>query len=188
MLRRCRLFCFWLILAGGGHAGPELTAPGTVIMLRHAHAPGTGDPAGFDLADARTQRNLDARGRTQARELGRRLRAAGLADARVFTSEWHRCRETAALLALGPVETLPALNSFFARPDDRVRLMAALHDWLRTRPPDAAPVVLVTHQVNITALTGHYPADASGVVLQLNGTAQPRRVGLFPAGEDSMTR
>ncbi|MEY3774109.1 MAG: hypothetical protein RLZZ129_889 [Verrucomicrobiota bacterium] len=184
MLRRCRLFCFWLILAGGGHAAPELTAPGTVIMLRHAHAPGTGDPAGLDLADARTQRNLDERGRAQARELGRRLRAAGLADARVFTSEWHRCRETAALLALGPVEILPALNSFFARPNDRVRLMAALHDWLRTRPPDAAPVVLVTHQVNITALTGHYPADASGVVLQLNGTAQPRRVGLFPAGED----
>ncbi len=184
MLRRCRLLCFWLILAGGAHAGPDLTAPGTVIMLRHAHAPGTGDPAGFDLADGRTQRNLAERGRAQARELGRRLRAAGLADAQVFTSEWHRCRETAALLALGPVETLPALNSFFARPGERDRLMAALRDWLRTRPPDAAPVVLVTHQVNITALTGHYPAEGSGVVLQLNGTAQPRRVGLFPPGED----
>jgi broad specificity phosphatase PhoE len=181
MRRAYRLLFLWLTLAGGVQAAPDLTAPGTVILLRHAHAPGTGDPAGFDLADGRTQRNLDERGRAQARDLGRRLRSAGLGNAPVFTSEWHRCRETAALLGLGPVEILPALNSFFARPDDRERLMAALRGWLRDRPPESAPAVLVTHQVNITALTGHHPAAGGGVVLRLDGTENPRRVGLLPA-------
>jgi len=90
-----------------------LAAPGGVGLMRHARAPGTGDPPGFRLGDCATQRNLDDGGRGQARELGERLRAAGLAGAAVLASPWCRTTETAVLLGLGPVTTLPALASFF---------------------------------------------------------------------------
>jgi hypothetical protein len=93
----------------------SLDQPGIVVALRHALAPGTGDPPGFVLDDCSTQRNLDGRGRDQARAMGERLREAGLGDAAVFSSRWCRCLETARLLALGPVTPLPALDSFFGR-------------------------------------------------------------------------
>ena len=79
----------------------ELAQPGRVLMLRHATAPGFGDPPEFRLGDCSTQRNLDATGRAQATALGERLRAAGLGEARVFSSAWCRCQETARLLNLG---------------------------------------------------------------------------------------
>ncbi len=97
----------------------ELAKPGRVLMLRHAQAPGVGDPPGFRLDDCATQRNLDDSGRRQARALGSRLANAGVATARVYSSQWCRCLETARLLQLGPVSELPALNSFFERSQDR---------------------------------------------------------------------
>jgi len=170
-------------LTGVGHARPDLTVPGTVIMLRHAHAPGIGDPVNFNRSDCTTQRNLDERGRTQARTIGRQLRTAGLSTARVYTSEWCRCRETAALLGFGEPVVLTALNSFFANPGERETIMAELRDFLRSLPKEGSPVVLVTHQVNITALTGHYPADGTGVILRLNGSSTPDWVGVFQGRE-----
>ena len=91
----------------------ELAKPGRVLMLRHANAPGIGDPPNFKLEDCSTQRNLDAAGRAQAQALGRRLAQAGVREARVYSSQWCRCLETARLLNLGPVTPQPALNSFF---------------------------------------------------------------------------
>ena len=91
----------------------RLSEPGIVAILRHAFAPGTGDPATFALDDCITQRNLDAQGREQARKIGAAIRAAGVNVDRVLTSQWCRCRDTARFLDLRPVEDLPALNSFF---------------------------------------------------------------------------
>jgi hypothetical protein len=56
----------------------RLAEPGTVLLLRHAMAPGTGDPPGFRPDDCATQRNLSDAGRAQARALGDRLREAGI--------------------------------------------------------------------------------------------------------------
>ena len=123
-----------------------------VIIMRHALAPGIGDPASFDVNDCTTQRNLDETGRAQARGLGDRFRAAGISSAAVFTSAWCRCRETADLLGLGPVQTLPPLNSFFRQWEREQAQTAALRDWLVARAGDG-PLVLVSHQVNISALT-----------------------------------
>ena len=95
----------------------RLPEPGIVAILRHAFAPGTGDPASFRLDDCATQRNLDARGREQARKIGAAIRAAGATVDRVLTSQWCRCRDTARFLDLGPVADLPALNSFFRNRD-----------------------------------------------------------------------
>lgn len=158
-------------------------APGRVLVLRHARAPGVGDPPGFVLGDCTTQRNLDARGRDQARRLGERLRAAGYAGARVYTSQWCRCRETARLLGLGPVEDLPLLNSFFAEPARRDPQIRAWREFVDRLPRDGSPVVFVTHQVNITALTGHFPASGEGLVLQLGRDGGFERVGEWPAME-----
>ena len=71
-----------------------------VLLLRHAIAPGFGDPAGIELDDCATQRNLSEEGRQQARAIGGRLRAEGLGDAAVYTSEWCRGRDTAEVEAL----------------------------------------------------------------------------------------
>ena len=144
----------------------RLSEPGVVAIMRHALAPGTGDPASFELDDCATQRNLDARGREQAREIGAAVRAAGAVVDRVLTSQWCRCRDTAGLLGLGPVEDLPALNSFFRNPARSGRQTADLRQFLSGLPPEKT-VVLVTHQVNITALTGRWPASGEVFLLEI---------------------
>lgn len=160
----------WRLLAGGGH----------VALVRHAHAPGTGDPAGFALGDCATQRNLDATGRDQARRLGERFRAAGIARARMLSSQWCRCLDTARLMDLGEVVEAPdALNSFFGEPSREPMVRSALLRLLRA-DPGGLPMVLVTHQVNVTAVTGIVPASGEIVVLRLARDADPVVVGRIP--------
>ena len=135
-------------------------------LVRHAIAPGTGDPSIFTLGDCRTQRNLSDAGRAQAARIGVRFRENGIEWARVLSSQWCRCLETAKLLGLGPVAELPALNSFYQRAERRELQTEALKLWLAGQAMDQ-PIVLVTHQVNITALTGVYPASGELVVVEL---------------------
>ena len=142
----------------------RFSEPGIVAIMRHALAPGSGDSVSFALDDCATQRNLDARGRAQARAIGRAARAAGVSVDRVLTSQWCRCRDTARLLDLGPVEELPALNSFFRDRSRAEAQTAELRKFLLGLSPGET-VVLVTHYVNIQALTGR--GTASGEVLLL---------------------
>ena len=144
----------------------RLSQPGIVAIMRHAHAPGSGDPATFALDDCTTQRNLDERGRAQAREIGAAVRTASVTVDRVLTSQWCRCRDTARLLELGPVDDLPALNSFFRNPARADRQTAALRQFLLGLPP-AETVVLVTHYVNIRTLTGRGVASAEVLLLEI---------------------
>jgi broad specificity phosphatase PhoE len=157
----------------------RMQSGGYVLLIRHADAPGTGDPAGFRLDDCRTQRNLSESGREQARSIGIWLRGRGVEHARVYSSEWCRCLETAELLGLGPVTPLPALNSFFQRPEDREPNLAALEQFLNAQPRDGSLIVLVTHQVTMTALTGVYPASGEGALLRLEEPGALRPVGRF---------
>ena len=136
-----------------------------MVVLRHARAPGTGDPPNFRLGDCSTQRNLSSEGRKQAARLGERLRAAGLASTTVYSSQWCRCLETALNLAAGPVVELPALNSFFEASDRERGQTEALRAWIASADL-SRPVVLVTHQVNITALTGVVPAEGEILILR----------------------
>ncbi|MEQ8604871.1 MAG: histidine phosphatase family protein [Marivibrio sp.] len=159
-------------LADGGYA----------LMLRHALAPGTGDPAAFELRDCSTQRTLNDVGRAQARALGEALRAAGIAEASVYSSQWCRCLETAELLGLGPVQELPALNSFFGRNrDDRPKRLEALRRFLAEQPTDGPPIILVTHQVTVTAITGDFVRSGEGRALALDGTGAPPVAGTTAA-------
>ena len=144
----------------------RLSEPGVVAIMRHAHAPGTGDLASFTLDNCATQRNLDTRGEAQAREIGAAIRASGVTVDRVLTSQWCRCRDTARHLDLGPVEELPALNSFFRNPARADRQTAALRQFLFGLPPGET-VILVTHYVNIRSLTGRSVASGEVFLLEI---------------------
>jgi phosphohistidine phosphatase SixA len=140
-----------------------LRAPGTHALMRHAIAPGTGDPAGFRIGDCTTQRNLDAAGRAQAARIGAAIQDRGIAIATVLTSQWCRARDTADRLGLGAVEEEPALNSFFGDRGSADAASRAVTERLASL--GARKAVLVTHQVNITALTGIFPASGEIIVV-----------------------
>lgn len=159
----------------------DLAQPGRVLMLRHALAPGNGDPPGFRLNDCSSQRNLDDTGRQQARALGRALANVGIRSARVYSSQWCRCQETARLLDQGPVTLLPALNSTYGRPQDRASRVAALRAFLAQLPVDGGPVVLVTHQFTINEFTQAGTPSGGGSLFQLNGTSEPVWLGSLAA-------
>ena len=141
---------------------------GHVLMLRHAFAPGTGDPANFRIGDCSTQRNLDDRGREQASAIGKLLRSKGISSARVYSSQWCRCYETAALLAVGSVAELPALNSFYELTQDREPNLKSLRKFIAEQPYDGVLVILVTHFVTISAITAESVSSGEGVLLKLN--------------------
>lgn len=168
--------------AAGAVSLAELAKPGRVLMLRHANAPGIGDPPNFKLDDCSTQRNLDAVGRAQAQALGRRLAQAGVKEARVYSSQWCRCLETARLLNLGPVTPQPALNSFFARSEQRETTVAALRSFLAGLPTSGPPVIMVTHQFTINAFTSEGTASGGGSVFELNRSGAPRLLGAIEPG------
>ena len=166
-------------LAGPLPAAAVETA-GLIVLMRHAEAPGTGDPSGFTLDDCATQRNLSDDGRAQAKRIGERLRQLGIAKARVLSSQWCRCLETARLLDLGPVKEMSALNSFIRQPEEEKDKITELRQFLADLPRDGQPVVLVTHQVTVTALTGIFPASGEAVLLRANGTPNPDQIDRLP--------
>jgi len=151
--------------AGEAELWAALKSGRAFAMMRHALAPGTGDPANFDVNDCKTQRNLSDVGRDQARKIGARFRANGIASARVVSSAWCRCQETARLLGLGAVATLPSLNSFFETMGRRGAQTEELKTWL-AKQPLSPPLVLVTHQVNISALARQFTSSGETVVIE----------------------
>lgn len=151
--------------AQGADPWAELAKPGAVVLFRHATAPGVGDPAGFKLDDCRTQRNLSEEGRAEARRLGELFRTRQVQVGAVLHSQWCRTRDTARLAFGDQVREEPAFNSFFgqeasARDAQTRRARDVIARW---RGPGT--LVVVTHQVNITALTGLGAASAEGVVV-----------------------
>lgn len=136
-----------------------------VALIRHALAPGTGDPDNFKLDECATQRNLSSEGRKQAERIGKIFREAGLHDIDIYTSQWCRCRETAVLMEVGKPQDLVFLNSFFQNSGRKDAQTDALRSWLLAKPL-AEPVILVTHQVNITAFTSVYPASGEIVIMR----------------------
>ncbi|MBY5268307.1 histidine phosphatase family protein [Spiribacter salinus] len=154
---------------------------GHVLMLRHAIAPGFGDPAEFDINDCTTQRNLSEEGRAQAKSIGERLRGAGLSDVAVYTSAWCRCRETAAEMDLTEAEPHPGLNSFFQDRERRDEIVAELRDLL-AELADGPPAVLVTHQVNIRAITGQGVRSGEGLIVKPDDEGSVRVIASIDGG------
>lgn len=126
---------------------------GLVILMRHSLAPGIGDPPGFERGCCETQRNLSAAGRAQAEAAGRAFRERDIPIAAVYSSSWCRALDTAELMAVGPVEPIPWLDSFFRGRGDQASITQTAQEQIAAWQ-GAGNLLLVTHQVNITALIG----------------------------------
>ena len=151
-------------VAAASESGWPALKDGSVVLFRHANAPGGGDPPGFKLGDCSTQRNLDDTGRAQARRIGEQFRQRGIKVGAVLSSQWCRARDTAELAFPGQVRDDASFNSFF---DERSRGQAQTAEALATLARWRGPGVLVvtTHQVNISMLTGVTPVSGEGVVV-----------------------
>ena len=145
----------WSALKSGNH----------FILMRHALAPGFSDPENFDVNNCSTQRNLNNDGRLQAKSIGERFRYNGIYSPLVYSSQWCRCIETAELLELGSVEKLVMLNSFFKDFERKQAQTSSTLRWV-SKASLTTPTVLVTHQVNITALTGFTPSSGELVFVK----------------------
>ena len=97
-----------------------------VIFMRHALAPGYGDPDNFDINDCSTQRNLDANGRKQSQDLGQLFRSSELTIDAILSSRWCRCQDTALEMNIGDYRTHDGLNSFFQDHVDRDETLTLL--------------------------------------------------------------
>jgi hypothetical protein len=157
---------------------------GVVLAMRHALAPGTFDPPGFKLGDCSTQRNLDDAGRAQARAIGQRLKAAGLVPARVRSSPWCRCLETAEL-AFGRAEPWAALGSPHGGAEatnaqSLAQLRAGVQAAVQQQQGGGRFEVWVTHMFVLNDLVGANTASGEGLVLGLDGRSQPRVLARLP--------
>ena len=137
---------------------------GKVVFMRHALAPGNGDPNNFDLNDCATQRNLDDEGRQQAKLIGQKLRGQRVVFSKIYSSEWCRCKETAELLNMGKVIPFQALNSFYEHYFSQDELLPLLENALFEIEPGDGPILMVTHFVTIAAVTGRSVSSGDLVV------------------------
>jgi len=186
--RRWQLFFVFLLFVQGSfesHAQPDaisledaLKTRGTVIMFRHALAPGFGDPSNFRVDDCSTQRNLDARGREQSKAIGSQFKRLGFSSDVVYSSPWCRCLETARLMDIGSVNSFNGLGSFFEGHVDRSQTLERLNSQLEAiAKSQDKPVVMVTHQVVISAVT--LMGTSSGEAILYDPTSnQSRRIKL----------
>lgn len=137
---------FWALLRQGGN----------LLLMRHAQTvAGIGDPSNFRLGDCGTQRNLSAGGRAQAQRIAAAFEREGVVPDEVRSSAWCRCVDTAEL-AFGRHTVWPPINSFFQQSGGERQTRAALAALRQHKAP--RNLVLVTHQVNISALTGEFSA------------------------------
>lgn len=142
-----------------------LETRGTVIFFRHALAPGYGDPTNFQVDDCATQRNLDQRGREQAKQIGDAFKSLDFATDTVHSSPWCRCLETARLMDIGEAESFQGLSSFFEGHVDRQATLKLLSDKLSTiSNRDESPAIMVTHQVVISAITKLVTSSGEGIL------------------------
>lgn len=154
-----------------------------VLLMRHADAPGYGDPRGYQLTQCSTQRNLGEAGKRQAQLTGEWLTKQGISKAQVYSSPWCRCFDTATLLNKGAITKEAALGSFFddmsqakKQTDDLAKL---IHDE-RIKYPKA-PIIMVTHHVNIQSFTGKVVNSGDMVLVKVNSSGQALSHKLYPS-------
>lgn len=189
-MRRClpALALLWLAGASAAFAvasdlSERLKQPDHVLLMRHAYAPGVGDPPGYSLQRCETQRVLNDAGMQQAQRIGRWLREQGVAAARVHSSVWCRCQQTAEGLRLGPVRIEPALASFFDQPEREAaqnqRLQAFIREALRSKGEQA--LILVTHHVNIRAFMGRDIGSGDMVLARVDAQGRMLSHQIYPS-------
>ena len=164
------ILIIFLILTNGIKADTEtqvlknLKNGGNLIFIRHAYAPGGGDPDNFDLNDCSTQRNLSEAGREQAKKIGKFFYENRIPIDKVISSEWCRCKDTAQI-AFKRFETKDFLNSFFSEKfsKNRTKQIADLNRYI-DRWDSSKNLVFVTHYVVITEVLNYAPSSGEIVI------------------------
>ena len=137
----------------------ELKKGGNLIFIRHAYAPGGGDPKNFDINDCKTQRNLSNSGRYQAKKIGSYFEENNIPIGKVYSSEWCRCKETAKIF----------FNSFFSsqlaknKDPQMKKLKMFISNWNEDKN-----LVFVTHYVVISESLNYAPSSGEIVISNKN--------------------
>jgi phosphohistidine phosphatase SixA len=142
----------------------ELKNGGKLIFIRHAYAPGGGDPNNFDINDCNTQRNLSNSGREQAKNIGNFFKNNNIKIKNIYSSEWCRCKET-ALIAFNKFETKDFLNSFFSSEfaQNKDAQMNNLKEFIKNNK-SKQNLVFVTHYVVISESLNYLSSSGEIVV------------------------
>jgi phosphohistidine phosphatase SixA len=154
----------------------KLQSGGFVVFIRHGLTdPGVGDPPGFTLGDCKTERNLNAEGRAEAKRLGEAFQRRRIPVSQVVSSEWCRCKDTAQI-AFGRYETWNALNNLFGRPENAASQQRAMLERA-SRFQGPGNLILVSHGSTIATVAGINPATAEMVVMRPAGPGKLELVG-----------
>ena len=142
----------------------ELKNGGKLIFIRHAYAPGSGDPSNFDISDCTSQRNLNNFGKIQSTKIGLFFSKNNILIDKVYSSEWCRCKETATI-AFNSYEVKKSLNSFFAEKFTKnkdlqvVNLKKFIKNW-----DGKKNLVFITHYVVISEIL-NYGASSGEIII-----------------------
>jgi phosphohistidine phosphatase SixA len=154
-----------------------------ILLMRHADAPGYGDPKNYQVSQCATQRNLGDFGRKQAKGIGDWLSSQGVDQAKIYSSAWCRCVDTATLLNKGAVKKEASLGSFFddmsqakRQTDELIKLVAA-----ERRQYPNIPIIMVTHHVNIQSYIGIAVNSGDMVLVKVDPAGKPLSFKLYPS-------
>ena len=142
----------------------ELKQGGKLIFIRHAYAPGGGDPSNFDINDCNTQRNLSDQGREQANKIGSFFKSNNILIDKVYSSEWCRCKET-ALIAFNKFETKKFLNSFFSTKfaQNKNSQIKSFKKFIKSWD-GKKNLIFVTHYVFISEILDYAPSSGEIII------------------------
>ncbi|MBT8583395.1 histidine phosphatase family protein [Polynucleobacter paneuropaeus] len=154
-----------------------------VLLMRHADAPGYGDPAGYGIGLCSTQRNLGDYGKKQAKAIGSWLRGQGINKAQIFSSPWCRCSDTAQLLELGSVKIETPLGSFFDDMSLEKKQTKQLKQLIKSEldKQSKLPIILLTHHVNIRAFMGKNVSQGDMVLVKVNKNGEYISHVIYPS-------
>ena len=146
----------------------QLEKGGKLIFIRHAYAPGSGDPSNFNLNDCSTQRNLSYEGRKQSEYIGDFFKKNNIKIDKVLSSEWCRCKETAKI-AFTNFSTNSFLNSFYSSKfiKNKNKQLQMLNNYVKKSKRDEN-LIFVTHYVLISEVLNYAPSSGEIVVSDKN--------------------
>ena len=167
------LIIIFSLISFNNHASEQNWKPAQVgdkiILIRHAKAPGGGDPEGFKIDDCKTQRNLNRVGINQSKKIGKLFKQYKVPVDQVLSSQWCRCKDTAKY-AFGDYKEFTALNSTFQSPYNKNegKQLNELYNYVKKWNGKGKNLVLITHYSIITAATTAVPSSGEMVITDKN--------------------
>ena len=166
------LFIFSLLLFNvqAGEINWKIAQEGNkIILIRHALAPGGGDPIGFKVNDCKTQRNLNQTGIEQSKKIGKLFKKNNVLIDQVLSSQWCRCKDTARY-AFKKFKEFSALNSTFqfSYNKNETKQLKEIKNFVKKWNGKGRNLILITHYSIITAITNAVPASGEIVVTDKN--------------------